>query len=172
MDDNETQTISCCVCFNALIDDSGECWSCRQCHNQCHLHCIFQWTLRQLLNNRERSNGFTCPVCRAHNTLQTLPGFENETASSQQTTVQSRPQTAILHLLSDIFPHTRRQQNPIEIGIETTTVADNTTQTEAQEEEDDDDDDETYQEGSERSVFRIKARTFNLTIQSFTITQP
>ncbi len=136
-----------------------------------------------MLNNRDGTRGFTCPVCRLHHDIQSIPGFENETSSQPppRQDVAGRPQTAILHLLSDIFPHTRSQrhannnEHPVEIEIEATTVSNadpNDGANTQQGEEEDDDDDETYRnDDGNNSVFHVKTRTFNLTIQSFTLTQ-
>lgn len=99
MDSATTQEnpVSCCVCFFPPTNDQ-ENWRCTQCNNTCHLHCILQWVLRQVLNT-PGPRRFTCPICRAGHFLSELPGFEGERIPPQPTVHAS-----VLQFLSDVIP--------------------------------------------------------------------
>lgn len=82
------QAEECLVCLNGL--DNGNQWTCATCHKQCHMLCIFQWTLRLSLNERRHFSGFTCPGCRSRHSITTLPGFEQQSEPSRERPSRTR----------------------------------------------------------------------------------
>lgn len=59
---NTTQSVTnCCICYlsdNGL--DSNNQWTCSTCNTKCHMNCILQWALTNVVHR----NSFTCPMCR------------------------------------------------------------------------------------------------------------
>lgn len=54
-------TTNCCICYlsdNGL--DSTNQWTCSTCNTKCHMNCILQWALTNVVHR----NSFTCPMCR------------------------------------------------------------------------------------------------------------
>ncbi len=174
-----TQAEECLVCLNGV--ENGNLWTCATCHKQCHMLCIFQWTLRLSLNERRRFSGFTCPGCRSRHSITTLPGFEQQSQPARTRTPRASrnnntttPADALRRAFG--LPSTpsrhRTDGGSGEVMEPTAEEEDDDDDDDDDDDGDDeDDDDESLEEDGEdrRWVFRISAQRIHFRVNTLNV---
>jgi hypothetical protein len=159
------------VCLNAT--NSGNAWTCATCHKQCHMLCIFQWTLRLSLNERRHFSGFTCPGCRSRHSIATLPGFEQQAEPSRPRT-RTRNTNTPADALRRAFGLTSNASRRTDDDSGEGSSADGrglemVVEEDDEDDESDEDDDDFEDEPAGRWVFRISAERIYFEVNTLNI---
>lgn len=153
--DNEQTEDQCLVCLNSPRQDERM-WTCSCCQKNCHMLCIFQWTLRLSLNHSRNLTSFTCPGCRTSHVISTLPGFEQQhTQTTRSRRHVAGANATAAQLLQQAFGLTThvdgvRNEDDDDTASQRTAIVDieqDQESTDDDNDEDDDDDDVNVDDG-------------------------